>query len=126
MLTLPPSVRIYVAAQPVDLRRSFDGLAAATRAVLAQEPLSGHLFVFFNRAATLVKILFWDRSGWCLFARRPERGTFKLPKELRDGAPGFEVEAAELSLILEGIDLNGARRRPRWNSDQPIAFPLTN
>jgi len=126
MLTLPPSVRIYVAAQPVDLRRSFDGLAAATRAVLAQEPLSGHLFVFFNRASTLVKILFWDRSGWCLFAKRLERGTFKLPKELQDGTPGFEVEAAELALILEGIDLGGARRRPRWKPEQPAALLMPN
>jgi transposase len=126
MLTLPPSVRIYVAAQPVDLRRSFDGLAAATRAVLAQEPLSGHLFVFFNRAMTLVKILFWDRSGWCLFAKRLEKGTFKLPQERQDGTPGFEVEAAELSLILEGIDLAGARRRPRWKPEPPPTFPLTN
>lgn len=115
MLMLPPAVRIYVAAQAVDMRRSFDGLAAATRALIGQDPLSGHLFVFFNRTATLCKVLFWDRSGWCLFAKRLERGTFMLPKELPDGASSVEVDVAELTLILEGIDLRGARRRLRWS-----------
>lgn len=114
MLTLPPAVRIYVAGQPVDMRRSFDGLVAATRSVIGQEPLSGHLFVFFNQVATICKILFWDRSGWCLFAKRLERGTFKLPKELPQGTTSMEVDMAELTLILEGIDLRGARRRVRW------------
>jgi transposase len=118
MLTLPPAVRIYVAGQPVDMRRSFDGLAAATRSIIGQEPLSGHLFVFFNQVATICKVLFWDRSGWCLCAKRLERGRFRLPKELPYGATSIEVDVAELTLILEGIDLRNARRRPRWNPPQ--------
>jgi transposase len=110
VLTLPPSVRIFLAAKPVDLRKSFDGLAAAAREVLLQDPLSGHLFVFVNRRSDRVKILVWDRNGYWLMAKRLERGRFRTPA--RDGQ--VEIEAAELALMLEGIDLAGARRRPRW------------
>jgi transposase len=115
VLTLPPAVRIYVAVEPVDIRRSFDGLSAAVREILRQDPLSGHLFVFRNRRADRVKILFWDRSGYCLFYKRLERGTFHLPSDATRHTRHVEMEAAELSLMLEGIDLRGARRRPRWD-----------
>ncbi len=113
MLTLAASLRVYLASAPVDMRKSFDGLSAAARDVVGGDPLSGHLFVFFNRSRTIVKVLFWDRSGFCVFAKRLERGTFHLPDTA--GKSSVELEAAELSLILEGIDLRGARRRPRWS-----------
>lgn len=113
MLSLPPSVRIFVATQPTDMRKSYDGLANATRSVIARDPLSGHLFVFFNRRRTQVKVLYWDRTGYCLMAKRLERGTFQLAPAGESGV--IELEAAELSLILEGIDLGRARRRPRWS-----------
>jgi transposase len=112
VLTLPPSVRVFLAATPIDLRKSFDGLAAAARELLAQDPLSGHLFVFLNRRSDRVKILVWDRNGYWLMSKRLERGRFRTP--VRDGQ--VEIEAAELALMLEGIDLAGARRRPRWRS----------
>lgn len=121
MLTLPPAVRVYVAAEPVDIRKSFDGLSAAVREVLRQEPLSGHLFVFRNRRGDRLKILFWDRNGWALFYKRLERGTFQLPSEVPRDAVHVEMEAAELALMLEGIDLRGARRRPRWNPSEALA-----
>ena len=115
MLTLPPTVRVYLATQPVDLRRSFDGLAGATRELIRQDPLCGHLFVFLNRRRDQVKILMWDRNGFCILSKRLERGRFCLPQEPPvDGRP-LELEAAELGLMLEGIDLQGARRRPRWS-----------
>ena len=66
MLTLPPSVKIYVAAQPVDARKSFDGLAGMVEAEFGLEPLSGHLFVFLNRRGHVAQILFWDRNGFCI------------------------------------------------------------
>jgi transposase len=113
MLTLPPSVRIYVAAEPVDMRNQIDGLSQAVRSVIQQEPLSGHLFVFFNRRGDQTRLLFWDRNGYCLVSKRLERGVFRLPPR-PEGARHIELEAAELALILEGIELEGAKRRPRW------------
>lgn len=114
MLTLPPTVRVYLATQPVDLRKSFEGLAGATRELIQQDPLCGHLFVFLNRRRDRVKILMWDRNGFCLLYKRLERGVFRLPRDPGDSGP-LEIEAAELGLMLEGIDLRGARRRPRWS-----------
>lgn len=114
MLTLPASVRIYVAAEPVDLRRSFDGLAAATRSVMGADPLSGHVFVFLNRRRNAVKLLVWDRTGYLLLYKRLERGTFTIASEPRSGDRHVEMDAGELGLMLEGLDLRGARRRKRW------------
>ena len=112
---LSPAVKIFLCAQATDMRRSFDKLAEMTRSVLAQDPFSGHLFVFFNRPRDRVKILFWDRSGFCLYYKRLEEGAFRVPK-LDTG--GVQLDAAELTLILEGIDLAGATRhkRFRWQS----------
>lgn len=114
MLTLPASVRIYVAAEAVDLRRGFDGLAAAVRSVIREDPLSGHLFVFTNRRRNRVKVLVWDRTGYLLLYKRLERGTFHLAMEPVAGHRHVELDAGELGLMLEGVDLRGARRRERW------------
>ena len=113
MLTLPASVRIYVAAEPVDLRRGFDGLAATTRDLIG-DPMSGHLFCFLNRRKNRIKLLVWDRTGFLLLYKRLERGTFALPTEPAPGRRHVEVDAGELGLMLEGLDLRGARRRARW------------
>lgn len=114
MLTLSPTVRIYLAAEPVDLRKGFDGLSAVTRHIIQKNPLSGHLFVFVNKRRTLMKMLLWQRSGFLLIYKRLERGRFQLPQSPRPGKRHIELEATELALIMEGIDLRGARRRPRW------------
>jgi transposase len=119
MLTLPATVRVFVAAAPVDLRRGFLGLSALVRGALAADPLSGHLFVFFNRRGDRTKILFWTPSGGCVFYKRLERGRFHLPHESADAAR-IEMDAGELALLLEGIDLRGARRRPRWTPSSPV------
>ena len=111
MFSVPASVRVFVATSPVDLRRGFDGLAALTREVLAQDPLSGHLFAFRNRRGDRLKVLFFASGGYCLFYKRLERGTFRLPQ---GAAAGLEIDAGELGLLLEGVDLAHARRRPRW------------
>jgi transposase len=107
-------VRIYVAAEPVDLRRGFDDLAAATRSVIGADPMSGHVFVFVNRRRNRVKLLVWDRTGYLLLYKRLERGTFQIPTEPEVGRRHVEVDAGELGLMLEGLDLRGARRRKRW------------
>jgi transposase len=114
VLTLLASVRIYVAAEAVDLRRGFDGLAAATRSLIRQDPLNGHLFVFLNRRRNRIKLLAWDRTGYLLLYKRLERGTFQVPTEPAVGQRHVELDAGELGLMLEGLDLRGATRRERW------------
>jgi transposase len=111
VLSLPPAVRIFVATTPTNMHLSFDRLAALARDVMQRDPLSGHLFAYFNRTADRVKILYWDRSGFCLWCKRLERGIFRLP---RAGATALELDAAELTLLLDGIDLTTATRRRRF------------
>jgi transposase len=117
---LPPAVRIYVARDGVDMRKSFDGLAALTQFALGENPLSGHLYVFRNRMATLLKILYRDRSGWCLFAKRLERGRFRWP-EVHDGTRAVAIEAGDLACLLDGIDLRSIRRTRRWQRGPGVA-----
>lgn len=114
MLSLPPSVRLYVATQPVDGRKGADSLMVIVRDVFRQDPLSGHLFVFFSKRRDRVRIVYWDRNGIAMWTKRLERGRFR-PAFSADGRlVPHAIEAAELALIIEGIDLADARRRPRW------------
>jgi transposase len=110
---IPARMAIYVATERLDLRRSFDGLAGVVREVLREDPLSGALFMFFNKAADRVKILWWDRSGYCLLYKRLERGTFRVPHPLEPGATSVAIEAAEMAKILEGITLPPSKQRTR-------------
>jgi len=111
---LPPAVKLFVAVQPVSLRKGFNGLSLYVQAVLCLNPLSGHLFVFFNRRMDQVSLLFWDRTGYVLWKKRLEQGRFRLPVLVPGPMACAQLEAAELALILEGIDLRAATRRPRW------------
>ena len=114
MLSLPPSVRLFVATQPVDGRKGADSLMVIVRDVFGQDPMSGHLFVFFSKRCDRVRLIYWDRNGFAMWTKRLEMGRFH-PTFSADGrlAP-LAIEAAELALIVEGIDLSGAHRRPRW------------
>lgn len=114
MLSLPASVRIYVAVDPCDLRNGFDGLCALTRNVIREDPLSGHLFVFINRRRNRAKILVWEKSGFWLLYKRLEKGTFKRPRAADDGSRALQIDSTELALMLEGIDLRSAIRRSNW------------
>ena len=118
MLTLSPTVRIHFAPGVTDMRKAFDGLAAAAKQVIGKDPLSGHLFAFANRKRDRIKVLFWDGSGFCLFAKRLEKGTFAWPKEKTDRSRRFEMTREELTLVLSGIDLRQSRRRP-WLDHRP-------
>ena len=111
MLSLPPAVRVFLCAQPADMRRSFDGLAMMVEHFMRRNPLSGHLFVFRNKRGDKVKILYWDRDGFCQWYKRLEKGIFRFP--FSEGS-SVEVEAMELAMLLEGIDLESARRRERF------------
>jgi len=113
-MLMPIGVRIFIAVEPVDLRASFYRLAAHVRGALEQDPQTGHLYVFLGKGRSLVKILFWDRSGYCIFAKKLEKGRFHLPANLPDDATRHEVDFATLTMLLEGIDLQGARRRPAY------------
>ena len=114
MLSLPPSVRLFVATQPVDGRKGADSLMVLVREVFRHDPLSGHLFIFFSKRCDRVRVVYWDRNGFAMWTKRLERGRFR-PTFTSDGRLGAQaMEAAELALIVEGIDLAGARRRPRW------------
>lgn len=114
MMSLPPSVRIFVATQPVDGRKGVDSLAAMVRSALCHDPLSGHLYVFFSRRCDRVRVVYWDRNGFAMWTKRLERGRFH-PTFSEDGRLlASALEATELMLLLDGIELAGARRRPRW------------
>ncbi len=117
MLTLPSSVRVFIAVEPVDMRGSFDSLGGQVRR-LSMDPQDGHLYVFTNARKTLMKVLFFDRSGWCVFAKRLESGTFQLPA-VPAGSQQVRVDPAVLGLILEGVDLSRAPRRKRYGSTGP-------
>jgi transposase len=114
VLSLPPSVRLFVATQPVDGRKGADSLMVLVRDVFRHDPLGGHLFVFFSRRCDRVRVVYWDRNGFAMWTKRLERGRFR-PTFSKDGKLGaVTIEAAELALVVEGIELAGARRRPRW------------
>lgn len=125
MLSLPPSVRLFVATQPVDGRKGADSLMVLVRDVLRHDPLSGHLFVFFSKRRDRVRIVYWDRSGFAMWTKRLEKGRFR-PSFSNEGKLGVStMEAAELMLVVEGIELSGARRRARWEPRRAIPRELT-
>lgn len=119
MLTFPPTVRIFLCTRPIDCRRSFDGLCALVEQHLLLDPLSGHLFVFRNRTGVRLKILYWDRDGLAIWYKRLEQGVFKFPTlQSLTNADGAEITAADLAMLLEGIDLDSAKRHPRYRRPQ--------
>lgn len=120
MFGLSAAVRVYLAKAPADMRKRFDGRAALASGALSLDPLSGHLFVFLNKRRDRIKILYWDRDGLAVWAKRLERGTFRVP----DATAGrIEMTTAERAALWAGIDLNTARRRVRYT--QPVT-PLQN
>jgi transposase len=110
------TVRIFLATQPTDLRRSFDRLAGEVSCFLGHDPLSGDLYAFRNRRGDRIKILYFDRSGWCLWYKRLEAGTFRFPAA---SERSVAVSAADLTLLLEGIEVEGVRRRKRFTLRRP-------
>ena len=98
---IPSGTRIWLAAGITDMRRGFDGLAAIVQEKLAADPFSGHVFIFRGRRGDLVKLLWWDGDGSCLFAKRLERGRFIWPQATEGSV---HLTAAQLSMLLEGID----------------------
>jgi transposase len=105
--------RIWLAAEPTDMRCSFDRLAERVRTVIGQDPLGNSLFVFRSRSGDRLKILCWDRDGFVLWYKRLEAGVFKLPR-VSPGSRSVELRASELAMILDGIDMTKLKRVPRY------------
>ena len=114
MIHLPASVRVYLCTTPCDMRRSFDGLYALVSGAMQLNAFEGHLFVFSNRRKDRIKILYWDRDGFAIWAKRLEEGTYAMPFTGAGGEQRQEITAQELGAILSGIDLSEAKRRKRY------------
>jgi transposase len=119
MILLPHAVRIFIAVEPVNLRKSFEGLSNEVRSVLLKNPLSGHLFLFLNRRRTQVKILIWTRGGYTVVHKRLERGRFSFVADIDPGATSIEMDARDLSGLLEGLEVSKARAASRWDPRYP-------
>ena len=113
MLTFPPSVRIWIAIEPVDLRKGFDGLAAIVRNGWQRDLYAGHLFVFIGKRANRCKVLLWERGGLAIYYKRLERGRFRVPPR-KQSASHVEMDATELAMLLDGIDFRRVRRAEHW------------
>ena len=108
MLSLPPSLRVFVAAEPFDMRGSFDAVAGAVRR-LELDPVDGHIYLFLNRRRRLAKALWFDGSGWCVLAKRLEAGSFQLP-QLETAESKVQIDGAVFASLLAGIDFTASRK----------------
>lgn len=104
-------VRVWLYTPPTDMRKSYDGLSALVKNNLREDPASGHVFVFINRKRTQMKVLYFDRSGYCVWSKRLEQGRFRCRF---GGADKVTLDWTQLKLILEGIELNNTRRYKRF------------
>jgi transposase len=102
MIALSPHTRVFLAPGATDMRKAIDSLSIMVEGVLDLDPFSGHLFVFCNRARNMVKILYWDRNGFCLWHKRLEKHRFRWPRSLQEVK---EIGSRELSFLLEGLDI---------------------
>ena len=134
MLNFTRTTRVFLATQPTDMRKGFDGLFALVENVIQEDPFSGHLFVFRNARRDRLKLLWWDRDGLAIFYKRLEKGSYQFPTDstawTSNGSlsnPGdtrrCEIRADELALLLEGIDLGSVKRRPRY--ERPATAQVT-
>jgi transposase len=113
MLSIPHALKIFLAVAPTDMRKNHDGLAAIVEHVLKANPLSGHLFVFRNKRADRVKLLYWDEDGFALWYKRLEKGSFRFPA-VEEGTARVDIASADLTMLLAGVDLTSVRRQKRF------------
>ena len=138
MLNFSRTTRVFLATQPTDMRKGFDGLFALVENVIQEDPFSGHLFVFRNARRDRLKLLWWDRDGLAIFYKRLEKGSYQFPTDATartkgaighpDDARRCEIRAEELALLLEGIDLGSVKRRPRYErpASPPAKTPVSS
>ncbi len=113
MLSLSPSIRIFVHIGPTDMRKQFNGLHSIVTHALKQNIMTGDYFVFFNRLRQRCKILYWDRDGLVVWAKRLERGRFQVPSG-QEGELATQIDGTTLVMILSGVDLKSVQRRKRY------------
>ena len=113
MLSLSVAVKLWYCSTPVDMRRGYDGLLCLVRSHLRADPLSGHLFIFTNKSANRLKVLYWGGHGLCLWCQRLEAGRYHFP-EVPGDRPAVELSAAQFQMVLDGIDLSRVRRFKRF------------
>jgi transposase len=121
MLSFAGSLKVFVAVEPCDMRKGFNGLHSLVTEKLGEDPRTGALFVFTNRRRTRLKILFWDRTGLWVCTKRLEEGTFSWPQGTENGASKLRLTPEALALLTDGVDLRGPRLRPwyeRGGSDE--------
>lgn len=116
MLTCPTHLPIYFCTEPVDFRKSFDGLTGVITSVFGRSVLDGHLFLFINKRRDRIKAMWWDRDGTVIACKRLEQGTFEMPRGRDSSSPGDEpghvtLDATQLSMLLGGVALSAAKRR---------------
>lgn len=118
MLSLPQAVQVFACTTPVDMRKSFDGLATTIENALGTDPMNGHVFCMFSRNAQHIRLLWWDGDGWLLVAKRLERGRFQLPWQVAAPATApptaWPIDPDDLTAILRGVDLRSIKKLPRW------------
>lgn len=113
MLSVPGRVKIFLCLGATDMRKSFDSLSALVSETLREDPLSGHLFVFRSKRADRIKLLWWDTDGFAIWYKRLEQGTFRFPPVRGDQA-SVTISAADLTMLLDGVDLSSVRRSKRY------------
>jgi len=111
MLSFTGALRVFVALEPCDMRKGFDGLSGMVATKLNEDLQSGALFVFTNRSHTRLKIIYWDGTGLWLLTKRLEKGTFSWPKDM-DGKTKLALRPEALAMLTDGVDLRGGRMRP--------------
>lgn len=112
MLSFSGSLKIFVALQPCDMRKSFNGLHGLVTEHLKEDPRTGALYVFTNKRHSRLKILYWDGTGLWVLTKRLEAGTFSWPRDIQPGRTKLQLTAEALALLTDGIDLRGANMRP--------------
>lgn len=117
MLSFSGSLRVMVALEPCDLRKSFNGLYALVSEQLGEDPRGGSLFVFTNRRRNRLKILYWDGTGLWVMIKRLEEGTFAWPRSVESGARKLLLRPEALAMLTDGIELRGARLRPWYERE---------
>ena len=123
MVSLSSTQRYYLWREPVDMRKSFDGLQGLVSHQIGRDSLSGEVFIFMNRRRDQVKLLVWDRSGFVIYYKRLERGRFELPRVCGD-ARGQALPWADLMFILEGVSLRSVRWRKRYTRGEVAAAKI--